>query len=73
VLKTLGATGCPQVIHNLCTRRRSLPGRMVGRLPGACNGAVEQAHRGERFTCLSGFGPIRRGMRTAVMTSRRAR
>jgi hypothetical protein len=44
VLNMYGATGCPQVIHNLCTRRRSLPGRLVGGLPGACAGAGKQAH-----------------------------
>jgi hypothetical protein len=55
VLSVHGATGCPQVIHNLCKRRWSLSGRMVGRLPGACAGAEKQAHRAERFTASSGF------------------
>jgi hypothetical protein len=39
MMNMLGATGYPQVIHNLCTCRRSLTGRMVGGLPGACAGA----------------------------------
>jgi hypothetical protein len=55
LLHVHGTAGYPQVIHNLCNCPRSLPGRMVGRLPEPVL-AREQAHRAERFTALSGFG-----------------